>query len=393
MTDSRRLFTFIAFLVTLAAPPVQAAAPIIPPPPEVDASSYLLMDADTKEVLVQHNIYEPLPPASLTKIMTSYVLAQEIESGRVSEEQIVTVGRSAWAQNPEFKGSSVMWLEPGMQVSIDDLHRGIVISSGNDASVAVAEHVAGSEDAFASMMNQTAAQLGMNNTQFQNASGLPAEGHYTTAWDLALLTRALIENYPEHYALNAEKEYTFNGIRQPNRNRLLWRDRTVDGVKTGHTEAAGYCLVASALRDDMRLISVVMGADSDEARMRETQKLLSYGFRYFETQRVYEAGVPLKTAELWFGADDSIELGTAENVVVTIPRGSYENLEAELQVARVIEAPVAEGDEFGELRLKLDGETVYRAPLVALQAAEEGGMFSQLSDGIYLFFRNLVASD
>lgn len=365
-----------------------AAAPIIPPPPEVAATSYLLMDAHTDAVLVEHDSHQRLPPASLTKIMTTYIAAVELEAGRISLNDQVPVSVKAWRT-----GGSKMFIREGTTVRLEDLLRGIIIQSGNDASVAVAEHIAGSEGAFADMMNQQAAVLGMNDSHFVNATGLPAEDHYTTAWDLALLTKSMIERFPEHYAMYSEPSFEYNDINQANRNRLLLRDRTVDGVKTGHTEAAGYCLVASALRDNMRLISVVMGTASEEARMRESQKLLSYGFRYFETQRVYQGGVPLKTADLWYGEAEQIELGAAEDVFVTIPRGHYEDMEAELTVARVIEAPVEKGEQFGELRLSLEGETVHRAPLVALTDAEAGGIFSRLWDGTYLFFYNLIAGE
>ena len=243
------------------------------------------------------------------------------------------------------------------------------------------------------MMNQQAAELGMSSSQYTNSTGLPSEGHYTSAWDLALLTRALITQHPEVYALYAEREFTYNDIPQPNRNRLLWRDKTVDGVKTGHTKAAGYCLVASALRDNMRLVSVVMGTESDEARMRESQKLLSYGFRYFETRKLYESGVPLKTSELWYGENEDIELGVLDDVYVTIPRGHYDDIEAELKIAMVIEAPASAGQEFGELRLLLGDEVTYRAPLVALADAEEAGVFSRMGDFIYLFFGSLISGD
>ncbi len=367
---------------------VLAAAPIVPPPPSVAASSYLLLDAHSERVLVEHNSHEPLPPASLTKIMTGYLVAVELEAGRIKMSDEVPISVTAWRAP-----GSRMFIREGTRVRLEDLLRGVIIQSGNDASVALAEHVAGSEQAFADMMNQQAAQLGMRNTVFENATGLPSPGHRTSAWDLALLTRALINRFPDSYAMYAERSFTYNDIEQPNRNRLLWRDRTVDGVKTGHTQAAGYCLVASALRDNMRLISVVMGTESEEARMRESQKLLSYGFRHFETQRLYEAGVPLKTAELWYGEEEEIALGVDKDVVLTIPRGHYGDLQAELQVARVIEAPVSQGDELGELRLRLQDETVYRAPLVALADAEEAGMFSRFSDAVYLFFRNLLSSD
>ena len=365
-----------------------AAAPIIPPPPSIAASSYLLMDADTRKVLVEHNVNEPLPPASLTKIMTSYLAAVELEAGRISLTDQVPISVKAW-QTP----GSRMFVREGTSVALEDLLRGIIIQSGNDASVALAEHIAGSESAFADMMNQQAAVLGMVNTQFANATGLPADGHVTSAWDLSLLTLALIENYPASYAMYSERSFTYNDIEQANRNRLLWRDRTVDGVKTGHTEAAGYCLVASALRGDMRLVSVVMGTASEEARMRESQKLLSYGFRYFETQQLYEAGVPLKTTELYYGAADALELGVADPVRVTIPRGHFKDLEAELIVASAIKAPVAAGDEFGELRLRLADDTVYRAPLVALTSVDEGGVFTQIADFFRLLFADLISGE
>jgi serine-type D-Ala-D-Ala carboxypeptidase (penicillin-binding protein 5/6) len=378
----------IVMLTWLVAPSVLADRPTIPPPPALAGTAYLLMDANTGAVLVEHNIHERVPPASLTKIMTAYIAEVELVAGRLALEEMVPVSVNAWRT-----GGSRMFIKEGTQVSLDDLLRGVIIQSGNDASVALAEHIAGSESAFADMMTRKARDLGMTNSNFMNATGLSHDDHYSTAWDLAILTRALIRNFPEHYAIYAERSFNFNGIDQPNRNRLLWRDRTVDGVKTGHTDSAGYCLIASSVRDDMRLISVVMGADSEESRMRETQKLLSYGFRYFETQRVYEAAVPLKTGRLWYGTSNRIELGAAEDVYVTFPRGRYEQLEAELHVARVIQAPVEAGQEFGELRLKLDGETVMRAPLVALQAVEQSNFLWRLIDAIHLFFRNLLSDD
>jgi len=360
--------------------------PIIPPPPSVAASSYLLIDADTRKVLVENNARESLPPASLTKIMTGYVAAVELEAGRINMNDQVAISVKAW----KAPGSR-MFIREGTTVPLRDLLNGIIIQSGNDASIAVAEHIAGSESAFADMMNQQAAVLGMMDTQFTNATGLPDENHRTSAWDLALLTISLINDHPEHYEIYSHKSFTFNDIEQPNRNRLLWRDKNVDGVKTGHTNAAGFCLVASALRGDMRLISVVMGTDSDEARMRESQKLLSYGFRYFETQRLYEADVPLKTAPVWYGVEDEIEIGVKDDVTVTIPRGHYDDLQSELVLPKNIEAPLAVGDEIGELRLTLYDEVVYTAPLVALTAAEEGGLFSRIGDGVSLFFDGLFS--
>ena len=345
------------------------------------------MDADTREILVEHNANEPLPPASLTKIMTSYLAAIELEAGRINLTDQVPISVKAWRAP-----GSRMFVREGTSVPLEDLLKGIVIQSGNDASIAVAEHIAGSEDAFASMMNQQAAVLGMHSSHFANATGLPAEGHQSSAWDLALLAVDLINRFPEHYAYYAERSFTYNDIEQPNRNRLLWRDRTVDGVKTGHTEEAGFCLVASALRGNMRLISVVMGTASEEARMRESQKLLSYGFRYFETQKLYDAGVPLKTARVYYGESEELPMGVAEPVSLTIPRGSYEDLEPALIVPNTLEAPVGAGDEVGEIVLNLYGEEVYRAPLVALEDVTEAGMFSRLADWVSLFFTDLLGS-
>ena len=365
-----------------------AQAEIIPPPPRIAATSYLLIDADTQKILVEHNIHAPVPPASLTKIMTGYVAAVELAAGRVKLADEVPISVKAWRAP-----GSRMFVREGTQVSVEDLLRGVIIQSGNDASVAIAEHIAGNEEAFADMMNQQASQLGMTMTKYNNATGLPSEGHQTSAWDLALLTRSLIGRFPDSYATYKERTFTYNDIEQPNRNRLLWRDRTVDGVKTGHTNAAGYCLVASAKRDNMRLISVVMGAASEEARMLESQALLTYGFKYFETQKLYGAGVPLKISELWYGEAEDIELGVGTDVFVTIPRGHYDDLKAELKIARVIEAPVSEGQEFGELRVLFNSELVHYTPLVALTAAEEAGLFSRIGDGTYLFFRNLFSRD
>lgn len=374
----------ILVLALLALSGSAAAQQILPEPPAIDATGYLLIDADTGRVLAEREIDTPLPPASLTKIMTSYVAAGEIASGRVSLEDDVPISVAAW-RTP----GSRMFVREGTTVPLAMLLRGVIIQSGNDASVAVAEYIGGSESAFADMMNQQAQALGMYSTEYHNATGLPTEGHHTTVRDLATLTRALIRNYPEHYEIYSEKSFTFNDIEQPNRNRLLWRDKTVDGVKTGHTQEAGYCLVASATRDGMRLISVVMGTTSEEARMRESQKLLSYGFRYFQTQKLYDADTPLKQAEVFYGDADTVKLGVAETVRVTIPRGRYDDLKAETDVARVIKAPIAAGDEEGELRVLLDDEAVYEAPLVALEDVPEGGFFKRLWHAIYLFFTGL----
>lgn len=358
-----------------------AQPPIMPPAPGVSASSFLLMDADTGKVIAGRNSHEPKPPASLTKVMTGFIAAAEIETGRVALNDEVVVSVNAW-KTP----GSRMFIQEGTAVTVEDLLHGMIVQSGNDASVALAEHIAGSESAFAEMMNQQAEVLGMVNSQFRNATGLPAEGHHSSAWDMALLTREYIRRFPENYALYAKKTFAYNDIEQPNRNRLLWRDRSVDGVKTGYTELAGYCLLASAVRGGMRLISVIMGADSDGTRVQESLELLSYGFRFYETKRLYQGGEPLKTAKVWYGESDAVELGVAAPVVVTLPRGHYDEVAVDMTVAKLLEAPFEAGAEFGELRVSLGGEELHRAPLVALASVAEAGPLSKLVDFLTLLF-------
>lgn len=384
----RLLRHFLVLICLLGADAGLAAPPIVPPPPDIAASSYLLIDANSEKILVEHNAHERNPPASLTKIMTSYLAEQEIDAGRISEHDEVLVSVKAWRT-----GGSKMFIREGTRVSVAELLRGIIIQSGNDSSVALAEHIGGSEDAFANMMNQQAAVLGMTNTQFKNSTGLPDSEHYSSAWDLALLTRDLIERFPEQYALYSEKSYSYNNIEQPNRNKLLWRDRTVDGVKTGFTNDAGYCLISSAVRQGMRLIAVVMGTDSDEARMRESQKLLSYGFRYFETQSLYQAQISLRDQPVYYGELESVSLGVAEDVVVTFPRGYYKDVEAELTIPKVVEAPLRKGDQVGELSLRLSGDTIFQTPLIALEDVPEAGLLGRLGDFFGLFFDQLFSSD
>ncbi len=368
------------------------AAGIVPAPPQLSAKAWLLVDATSGEVLAEHNADMPLPPASLTKMMTSYLLAREIAEGRVSETDKVTVSENAWSQNPVFAGSSLMWIEPGMEVSIADLQRGIIISSGNDATVAVAEHIAGSEAVFADMMNNTAQKLGMVDTYYTNSHGLPDPDHITTARDLSILAGAMIRDHPEQYAIYKEREFTFNGIRQFNRNTLMAEDATVDGLKTGHTEEAGYCLVASAERRGMRLISVVLGTDSKRARKNETRSLLNYGFRFFETSEVYAPGTELDTPRIWKGAADYLSVGVQDAVVLTLPRGKSKHLETALEVDDPLLAPLAIGDKVGTLVLSLDGETVHRGPLVALEAAEAGGLFARLWDMLLMWIASLFST-
>ena len=381
----RLLVLIVGFLCSWSI----AQAAIIPPPPQVAASAWILIDAQTGFVITEHNADEPLPPASLTKLMTSYVLAHEIAEGRVSNTDQVTISDNAWAQNPVFAGSSLMWIETGKTVLLEDLHRGLVISSGNDASVAIAEHVAGSEDAFAQVMNSHAKALGMNNTFYVNSHGLHATEHYTTARDLAILSQAYILNFPDQYALHSVREYTYNNIRQYNRNTLLAEDPSVDGLKTGYTSEAGYCLVASAKRSEMRLISVVLGAESVRSRTAESRKLLNYGFRAYETSRLYEAGQELMVSRLWQGVREELRLGTGRDIYMTIPRGSAKKLDAVMEVDEVIRAPIAKGAELGRMQVSLQGELLLDEPLVALEAAEAAGFWSRLWDSIVLFFTQL----
>ena len=365
-------------------PQPQAAAPLMPQAPTVAASSYLLIDANSGKVLVEHNSDEPLPPASLTKMMTSYIASMEILRGQLKESDLVLVSEKAWRM-----GGSKMFIEVGNQVPVIDLLRGIIIQSGNDASVAMAEHIAGSEDGFADLMNSHAKRLGMVNTHFENASGLPSENHYSSARDMAIMAKAIINDDPEHYKLYKEKEYIWNGIRQPNRNLMLWRDKSVDGLKTGHTEEAGYCLVASAERDGMRLISVVMGTASEQARAAETQKLLTWGFRFFETKSFYQPGQVVAPARVWAGQSDQVDAGLAEGLVLTLPKGQVDKLEAGVTMNPVIKAPIAAGDVLGQVEVKLGEEVVHTAPLVALADVEEAGLFGRLWDSIRLFFYGL----
>lgn len=392
-----RVSVWVAFCLALLpaltsaqAPTLDAAPTVIPSAPDLSARSYILLDAESGHVLVEENADQRLPPASLTKLMTSYVLSYELAQGRVSGDDEVTISKNAWSQNPIFAGSSLMWIEVGKQVKLHDLHVGIVVSSGNDATVAVAEHLAGSEAAFADVMNQHAARLGMTNTHFVNSHGLPHPEHYTSARDMAILARAIME-FPEEYDLYKMKEYTFNNIRQVNRNGLLFRDPTVDGLKTGHTEEAGYCLVASAKREGMRLISVVMGTDSVSMRERETQQLLAYGFRFFETHMIYEAGAPVSQARLWGGAKDQVALGVTEDVYLTIPRGRHGDIQALMNVDQVIKAPIEAGQSFGELVVTLDDNTLVEKPLVAVESVSEGGFFKRIWDALVLFFTRLLS--
>ncbi len=352
-----------------------------PAPPIIGAKSYLVIDSRTGAELAALNPDEPLAPASLTKLMTTYVVFDALARGQIRLDEEVTISEKAW----RMEGSR-MFVEVGTRVSIEDLLLGMIVQSGNDASVALAEHVAGSESVFAEMMNQQAARLGMRSSHFVNATGLPEDGHLTTARDLATIARALIEDFPEYYRWHAVREFTYNDIRQANRNTLLWRDPSVDGLKTGHTEDAGYCLVASAERNDMRLVSVVMGTSSTRARTDGTQALLNYGFRFYETRLLYRAGEAVTTARVWKSRDESTRLGVLDDLYVTLRRGAYDQLESTLDIPAAIMAPLIAGQPVAELRVHLGGRQLLAAPLRALDDNPSGSLWQRMRDGIALWF-------
>jgi D-alanyl-D-alanine carboxypeptidase (penicillin-binding protein 5/6) len=360
---------------------IAANADPVPDPPMVPATSYILIDHDSGMVLAEKNAHLRLEPASLTKIMTVFVAANEVSEGNIRLDQKILVSEKAW----RMKGSR-MFIEVGKEVSVEELLHGVIVQSGNDASVALAEAVSGTEDVFTALMNSSADRLGLSETRFQNSSGWPADEHYTTARDLATLTRALIQMYPDIYGWFALREYTFNGITQPNRNRLLFIDPAVDGVKTGHTEAAGYCLVASATQDDMRLISVVMGAESDAERVEGSRSLLNYGFRFYETHRLYGEKEPITDVKVWKGSVDSVALGLSHPLYVTIPRRRYEDLKATINIDQHLIAPLTAGDSRGTVSIALDSEELVSRPLILLDNVPETGTFGRLVDTVRLWF-------
>ncbi len=357
--------------------------PVMPRAPDIAARSYILMDADTQTILMEFNSDESIPPASLTKIMTHYVATKEIDAGRLLEEDLVKVSVNAW----QTEGSK-MFIREGTSVKVGDLLKGIVIQSGNDASVAIAEHIAGSEDAFADMMNAYAERLGLSNSSYMNSTGLPDEQHYSSARDMALLSRALINEHPDQYRLYAELDFTYNGIQQSNRNRLLRLDRTVDGIKTGYTKEAGFCLAASSVRNGMRLVSVVMGTDSEEVRTRETRKLISYGFRNFETRKIYSTDDSFDPVRVYYGVTNQLSLGIGQDLVLTIPRGRYTDLKAVRDLPNRVEAPIKKGENVGRLRVLLDESEITALPLLALEDVREAGFFSKMKDAMLSFFES-----
>jgi len=384
MLRNTKLYSFVAAVaLSVSAVSSSIAAVIVPPAPEVNAQGHILLDYQTGHIISEQNADIRLNPASLTKMMTLYVIGQELNSGNIALTDMVTISENAWAKN--FPDSSKMFIEVGTEVSVEDLIHGIVVQSGNDACVAMAEHIAGSESAFATMMNSYAAKLGMNSTNYVNSHGLHDESHYTSPRDMSILAKALIRDVPDAYKYYSVKEFTYNGIKQYNRNSLLWdRSMSVDGIKTGYTSDAGYSLITSGTQDDMRLISVVMGTESERARKVENKKLLKYGFRFFETITPYKAGDSFVSHRIYMGDRDTVDLGITVDTPITIPRGQRKNLQANFELNQKLEAPLEKGEVVGTLYLQLEGEDIAEYPLVTLQSVAEGGFFGRMTDYIKL---------
>ncbi|EGQ8026722.1 serine hydrolase [Vibrio vulnificus] len=382
--------TLVSSLVLSAtlAYSVSAAPVVVPDAPQIAAKGFVLMDYHSGKVLAEKEMNTKLSPASLTKMMTSYVIGQELERGNISPEDDVVVSKNAWAKN--FPDSSKMFIEVGTTVKVKDLNRGIIVQSGNDACVAMAEHIAGSEDAFVDLMNAWASSIGMTNTHFANVHGLDNANLYSTPYDMALLGQALIRDVPDEYRIYSEQKFTYNGITQYNRNGLLWdKSMNVDGIKTGHTSNAGYSLVSSATEGKMRLIAVVMGTKDMNARKSESKKLLSYGFRFFETVAPHKAGETFVEEKIWMGNKDTLALGVNEDTYVTLPRGQAKNLTASFVLEKELQAPIKKGDVVGKLYYQVDGEDVAQYPLLALESVDEGSLFSRLWDYLVLLFKSL----
>ncbi|WP_395792949.1 D-alanyl-D-alanine carboxypeptidase family protein [Aquimonas sp.] len=395
---SAAVFTAAALAQTPAAQPTpqpvpqpapRPSAPVpAPQPPSVEGTAWVLMDYATGQVLMGHNPDGRVEPASITKVMTSYVVSAEVAAGKVGVDDQVRISENAWRVGGGGTDGSTSFLPVNSEVRLQDLLYGMIIQSGNDASIALAEHVAGSEEAFADLMNNYAQKLGLTGTHFTNATGLPDPELYTTAHDIALLSRALIRDFPEDYEVYAKKELTLNGITQHNRNSLLWRDATVDGIKTGHTAAAGYCLAASAEREGMRLISVVMGSSGEKKRADDSQAILNYGFRFFESHQLYAAGEKLAEPRLWKSELSSLPLGLSEPLQLTVARGKYDQIKAVIDIPKPLIGPFEQGQQVGTLRLSLDDQPLVERPLVALQAAPEAGFLGRTWDGVMMWWES-----
>ncbi len=381
--NTHRWFLTLALtcILGLSAPAGAVNFSMVPAVPDIAAGSYILVDFHSDHVIASDNAHTPMEPASLTKLMTAYTVFHELETGNIALDDQVRISESAW----RMPGSR-MFIEVNDDVPVEKLLKGLIIQSGNDASVALAEHVAGSEDAFAGLMNEHARNLGMEDTNFTNATGLPEDDLHTTAHDMATLAKALIERFPDYYGWYSEREFTYNDITQYNRNRLLWRNPHVDGLKTGHTRSAGYGLVTSAERDGMRLTTVVMKTASEEARARETQKLLNHGFRFYTTHRLYDADTRLTDIRIWKGEKEELALGIEDPLYVTVPRGQYDQLEASMTLEQALMAPARAGEAYGTLSIEIDGQVLAERPLVALEDIEEGSAWSRLVDNVILLF-------
>lgn len=369
-----------------AAPAAPAVVQIPAAPAPSTATAWLVMDHATGQVLAGENIHTPLPPASITKVMTSYVIAAEVAAGKVSLDDQVMMSERAWREGGAGTDGSYSGFPVNQTAKLEDMEKGMAIQSGNDAAIALAEHVAGSQEAFAELMNSYAARIGMKDSHFVNANGLTAEGHQASAYDLALLGRALVNDYPQTYAYNKVKEFTVGSIRQHNRNLLLWRDPSVDGIKTGHTAAAGYCLLSSAQRGDQRVIVVLLGGASEKQRADDSLALLNWGFRFHETHKLYEPGTTITSQKVWKGQAAELQLGVAAPLLVTVPRGRYDELKAVMDVPRELVAPFAAGQAVGSVKVSLDGKVVAEAPLVAVAAVEEAGFFKRLWHALLMWW-------
>ena len=360
---------------------------VTPAAPLLNAKAYILIDVNSGKIIAEKNSEERLPPASLTKMMTLYVVSNALQHEQIHLTDLVRVSKEAWKI-----GGSRMFIKEGQQVPVEDLLKGIIVDSGNDACVAMAEHIGGTENSFTDLMNQQAQNLGMKNSHFTDSTGLPDANLYTTAKDLAILGRALVVDFPQYYEWYKQKWFTYNGIRQPNRNRLLWRDNQVDGLKTGHTNEAGFCLVSSAKRDNMRLLAVVLGEPSDSSRADDSEKLLNYGFRFFETHQLYKTGQSVTELPLYKGTADKISVGLNEDQFITIPTGQYQRLNVSTKIPSYLEAPIKKGDKVGDLVVQFDNNVVATRPVYALQDVESGGFFTRMKDSIRLTFRSWFGS-
>ena len=371
-------------LTIIILPLVAYCQSFVPNAPELDLKSYILIEPNTNTVIAEFNSSDLIEPASMTKVMTGYVVSDQIKNELISLNDQVLISEKAW----KMEGSK-MFIEVGKKVSILDLLKGIIIQSGNDASVAIAEYVGGTEDGFVDLMNSYAGALGMNDTNYINSTGLPAEGHFASARDLATLTARFINNFPDEYALYKEKQFTFNNIKQLNRNKLLWRDESSDGVKTGHTSTAGYCLIGSAERGNMRLITVVAGSDSDNDRFLSTQRLLEYGFRFYATQKYFDPNKEYASAKVWGGRSEQIQLGVSDEISITLPRTSFKDIKVDYEYKSNVQAPITKGQVMGSLKIISDGEVVKTADLIALENVEAKGFFGRLWSSFVLWVMSL----